>query len=188
MGKDRLDAASHTWEAGGDMTGAAWLSWIGYLLYERGVISMKVGNDFAFRAADLLATNDDPDAKDLEIEVLNKLSMSDIGSERNKRALARLNEVVASQAATYESKLGEAAARCMEAFALAGMLGQLDPRYADRCFSVGFCRLGALGMLARSSLQTTISMSTCESELTACSYCSRNILGLINVLTGISRC
>ena len=41
---------------------------------------MKDGNDFAFRAADLLATNDDPDAKDLEIEVLNKLSMSDIGA------------------------------------------------------------------------------------------------------------
>ena len=44
----------------------------------------------------------------------------------------------------------------------------------------------ALGVVwARSSLQTTISMSTCESELTACSYCSRNILGLINVLTEV---
>ena len=53
-----------------------------------------------------------------------------------------------------------------------------------------FTKIGLSGqtlsvVYGRSVLESTISISTCESELTACAFCSRNVLGLHNVLAEV---
>ena len=55
MGEERISAIASAWEAEGDKLGAAKLYWVGTMLTGRGVIPRARGDDFVFRAADLLA-------------------------------------------------------------------------------------------------------------------------------------
>ena len=82
MGEERISAIASAWEAEGDKLGAAKLYWVGAMLTGRGVIPRTRGDDFVFRAADLLAAVGSDETAEFEITVLNRAFNSDVRRPR----------------------------------------------------------------------------------------------------------
>ena len=82
MGEERISAIASAWEAEGDKLGAAKLYWVGTMLTGRGVIPRARGDDFVFRAADLLAAVGSDETAEFEITVLNRAFNSDVRRPR----------------------------------------------------------------------------------------------------------
>ena len=82
MGEQRISAIASVWEAEGDKLGAAKLYWAGVMLTGRGVIPRTRGDDFVFRAADLLAAVGSDETAEFEITVLNRAFGADVRRPR----------------------------------------------------------------------------------------------------------
>ena len=82
MGEQRISAIASVWEAEGDKLGAAKLYWAGFMLTGRGVIPRTRGDDFVFRAADLLAAVGSDETAEFEITVLNRAFGADVRRPR----------------------------------------------------------------------------------------------------------
>ena len=67
MGEERISAIASAWEAEGDKLGAAKLYWVGTMLTGRGVQRGR-GDDFVFRAADLLAAVGSDETAEFEMD------------------------------------------------------------------------------------------------------------------------
>ena len=74
----------------------------------------------------------------------------------------------------YDSSMGQSGPLGTDAYARQGCI-----------LSVGICRERLPPVMGKSSLQTTVSLSTCEAELTACSWCAKQLIGLRNLLAEI---
>ena len=74
----------------------------------------------------------------------------------------------------YDSSMGQSGPLGTDAYARQGCI-----------LSVGICRERLPPVMGKSSLQTTVSLSTCEAELTACSWTAKQLIGLRNLLAEV---
>ena len=74
----------------------------------------------------------------------------------------------------FDSSLGSSSALGTDAHARQGCI-----------INVGVLKDKMAPVSAKSSLQTTVSLSTCEAELTACSWSAKQLIGLFNLLSEI---
>ena len=122
-GAERMETHISAWEAEGDQLSAAKLAWHGTRLMQRGLIPISRQIDFVYRAASLLAACASDETRNLEIAVLTQASFSEPGSERNQTAMARLRELTAGDAATFDTCTGEGMNQIMTFMSTCGMLG-----------------------------------------------------------------
>ena len=102
IGSEALEAVSAAKEGAGDLVGAARVAWAARSV--KG-LSAASSTDLAFRAAQLLASANDPSCAEFELDMLAKILVLDYGSERNITAnRRRVAMLEASGAHTFSSK------------------------------------------------------------------------------------